>query len=84
MQLWHFQCLRIKAHTKFAFILQPLKSDVTYIVGGPWHPNQNIAEFTSALDLRLSEISSQKIKCIIAGDFNIDLTKCTVSSDTST
>jgi len=60
------------------------KCGVTYIVGGIYrHPNQNIAEFTSALDTVLSEISSQKIKCIIAGDINIDLTKCTVSSDTN-
>jgi len=47
-------------------------------------PNQKIVEFTSALSMVISEVSNQKVKCIIAGDFNIDLTKCTVSNDTST
>ena len=61
------------------------KCGVNDIVGGIYrHPNQKIVEFTSVLDMVKSEVSNQKVKCIIAGDFNIDLTKCTVSNDTST
>lgn len=55
-----------------------------YIIGGIYrHPNQKISEFTDLLDKTLSQLSSQKLPRIIAGDINIDLSKCSVNSDTA-
>ena len=55
-----------------------------YIIGGIYrHPNQSIRDFMSNLEHVLNAISDQKLPCIIAGDINIDLTKCNTSNDTA-
>jgi len=53
----------------------------TIIIGGIYrHANRSMLEFIDAIDLVLSKISSQNIPCIIAGDINIDLTKCRINN----
>ena len=37
-------------------------------------------EFIDAIDLVRGKISSQNIPCIIAGDVNIDVTKCRINN----
>ena len=55
-----------------------------YIIGGIYrHPNQSISDFMSNLEHVLNTILAQKLPCIIAGDINIDLTKCNTSNDTA-
>ena len=56
-------------------------SATKYIIGGIYrHPNRSMLEFTDAIDPVLRKISSQNIPCIIAGDINIDLTKCRINN----
>jgi len=46
------------------------------ILGGIYrHPNHNILDFTSKFEDELNKILSQRIPCVVAGDFNIDLLK---------
>jgi len=46
------------------------------ILGGIYrHPNHNILDFTSKFKDELNKISSQRIPCVVARDFNIDLLK---------
>ena len=56
-----------------------------YIIGGIYrHPNQNVGNFISGMESVLNLILDQKLPCVIAGDINIDLTKCFTSNDTAT
>ena len=49
-----------------------------YIIGAIYrHPNQNIKHFSLEMERVLGKLSDQSVPCIIAGDINIDLTKCT-------
>ena len=58
--------------------------DKHYIIGGIYrHPNQNISIFRDSFDPVLNRLSSQKYPCLIAGDINIDLTKCNVNNQTA-
>ena len=60
------------------------KNQQKYIIGGVYrHPNQNIQDFTKQMDIVLEKLSNQLLPCVIAGDVNIDLTKCTSSRDTA-
>ena len=44
------------------------------IVGAVYrHPNSNANEFTKSFDVSLSKINQQHAKCVVLGDFNIDL-----------
>lgn len=55
-----------------------------YIIGAVYsHPNGCMAEFQNKLDKTLSIISIQKSPCIIAGDLNINLVKCSVAVKTA-
>ena len=46
------------------------------IYGGIYrHPNHNIPDFASKFEDELNKISSRRIPCVVAGDFNIDLLK---------
>ena len=47
-------------------------------IGQYCHPNQNVENFKDSFDEVLVKITRQGLPCIIAGDINIDLTKCTV------
>jgi len=47
------------------------------------HPNQNHSEFTTSMENVLGKISSQDLPCIIAGDLNIDLSKCDSNKSTA-
>ena len=54
-----------------------------YIVGGLYrHPGYNLSEFTQKFESVLSQLSNQKLRCIVAGDINIDLKKFPNHSDT--
>jgi hypothetical protein len=60
------------------------KNKKKYIIGGMYrHPNQSIDLFRNNMDAVLANIAAQHLPCIIAGDINIDLTKCDTSSDTA-
>ena len=59
------------------------KNKHKYLIGGVYrHPNQNILEFTSALENNLDKISKGNVPCIIAGDINIDFLKITTNKQT--
>ena len=54
-----------------------------YIIGAIYrHPNQSINTFIPEMEAVLGKLSDQDLPCVIAGDINIDLTKC--SSDEMT
>ena len=56
----------------------------TYILCAIYrHPNQNIEKFYDLLEPSLSKIHKKRISCIVIGDINIDLLKCTTSTATS-
>jgi hypothetical protein len=60
------------------------KNNKKYIIGGIYrHPNQQIEEFKQHMDIVLGTLANQKYPCIIAGDINIDLTKCNDNRDTA-
>jgi endonuclease/exonuclease/phosphatase (EEP) superfamily protein YafD len=60
------------------------KNQQKYVIGGIYrHPNQNITEFRETMETVLNKLSCQNIPCIIAGDINIDLAKCTASRETA-
>ena len=60
------------------------KNGKSYIVAGIYrHPNQNHSEFTSSMENVLGKISNQDLPCIIAGDLNIDLSKCDSNKSTA-
>ena len=64
--------------------LEIIKNNRHYIIGGIYrHPNQLISEFHTEFESVLNIISSQKTPCFVAGDFNIDLTKCDVCKSTA-
>ena len=47
---------------------------LSLIVGAVYrHPNSNVNEFTKSLDVSLSKINQQHAKCVVLGDFNIDI-----------
>jgi len=53
------------------------KNNKKYIIGGIYrHLNQQIEDFKQQIDTVLSKLANQKYPSIIAGDINIDLTKC--------
>ena len=55
-----------------------------YIIGGIYrHPYQQIEEFKLNLEYVLNKISNGKHPCFVAGDINIDLTKCSSSKQTA-
>lgn len=54
--------------------IEVIKNNKKFLIGGIYrHPNQNILDFSTMLEATFSKISHQKLPCIIAGDFNIDL-----------
>jgi len=54
-----------------------------YIVGGIYvHPNSNVDALSSVLETTLEDIRSTSTPCIIAGDFNVDLSKYMYHSGT--
>lgn len=64
--------------------IEVTKNKTKYIIGGIYrHPNTSIVEYTKALDSSLNKISNQQCPCLIAGDVNIDLTKCRVNRQTA-
>ena len=55
-----------------------------YIVGGVYrHPGYNIKTFCTNLENSVEHVNKSNIPCIIAGDFNIDLTKYDKNRDRS-
>jgi len=63
--------------------VEVLKQNKKYIIGGIYrHPNSNVKEFTSELDCVLSNVNRRKTPCVLAGDFNIGLSKIEVNVDT--
>jgi len=63
--------------------IEVLKQNKKYIIGGVYrHPNSNVKEFTSELDCVLSNVNRWKTPCVLADDFNIDLSKIEVNVDT--
>ena len=55
---------------------------IKYIIGAIYrHPNQNIKDFSLEMERVLGKLSHQPLPCIIAGDINIDLTKCTCNQE---
>ena len=64
--------------------IEIMKQSKKYIIAGIYrHPNKSIKEFSNKLDAVLHRIASQKVPCIVAGDFNMDLTKITTDDNTS-
>jgi len=64
--------------------LELVNGDRKYTIGGVYrHPNSNIDEFCKLFEETLGKISTQKIPCIVAGDFNIDLQTCEHNKPTS-
>ena len=64
--------------------LEIIKNHKKYIIGGIYrHPGQQIDNFKSGLESVLARISAQRCPCLIAGDINIDLTKCDSNSKTA-
>ena len=47
------------------------------------HPNHAVTEFICELDKVLTNVSSHNTPCLIAGDINVDLTKCKVNNHTA-
>ena len=41
----------------------------------------NVQNFTANMDVVLAKLSCQALPCVIAGDLNIDLCKCSVNND---
>ena len=57
--------------------LEVTRNSNKYIIGGIYrHPNQNVQDFTVKMKEVLGKISAQALPCVLAGDFNMDLTKC--------
>ena len=64
--------------------IEVVKNTTKYIIGGIYrHPNTRITDFKDSMDVILSNLSTQKSPCFIAGDINIDISKCNVSKDTA-
>ena len=64
--------------------MEVVKNATKYIIGGIYrHPNQKIGDFKDAMEVTLSNLSAQKSPCFIAGDVNIDISKCSVNKDTA-
>lgn len=64
--------------------LEVVKNQSKYIIGGIYrHPNHSVCDFSSTLDDTMSKLSNQKLPCIVAGDLNIDLTKCSTNKNTA-
>ena len=60
------------------------KNKNKYIIGGLYrHPNQNVDEFRTLIEPLLNTLSNQTLPCLIAGDLNIDLSKCHTNAHTS-
>jgi hypothetical protein len=67
----------------FGAAFKLLKIKRRYVVGGIYrHPNQSVDCFRESPDA-LVKIATQGLPCIIAGDINIDLTKCAVDVKTA-
>ena len=64
--------------------LEIINNENRYIVGGVYrHPGYNIKTFCTNLESSVEHMNKNNIPCIIAGDFNIDLTKYDKNRDTS-
>ena len=64
--------------------LEIINNQNRYIVGGVYrHPGYNIKTFCTNLENSVEHMNKSNIPCIIAGDFNIDLTKYDKNRDTS-
>jgi len=64
--------------------LEIINNENRYIVGGVYrHPGYNIKTFCTNLESSVEHMNKSNIPCIIAGDFNIDLTKYDKNRDTS-
>ena len=60
------------------------KNKNKYIIGGLYrHLNQNVDEFRALFEPLLNTLSNQTLLCLIAGDLNIDLSKCHTNAHTS-
>jgi hypothetical protein len=60
------------------------KKGCKYIVGAVYrHPNHSFNEFGSILDNKLSDIAKLGTPCVVAGDFNIDISKYGLHSPTT-
>jgi len=58
--------------------------DSNYILGAVYrHPGGSVSDFTAAMEVTLSTISSSTTPCILAGDINIDLAKYDTHSATT-
>ena len=59
------------------------KNGKKYVIGDIYRdPNQNVQNFTANMDVVLAKLSCQALPCVIAGDLNIDLCKCVLSTTT--
>jgi len=64
--------------------LEISKGQQKYIIGGIYrHPGQDIAKFSDNIEKIFVELKKLKIPCLIAGDMNIDLAKCSTHSPTN-
>ena len=64
--------------------LELSKKSTKYIICGIYrHPNHAVTEFICELDKVLTNVSSHNTPCLIAGDINVDLTKCKVNNHTA-
>jgi hypothetical protein len=60
------------------------KNKKKYIISGTYRPpNKSIKAFQHCMEELLAEVVSRRLTCVIAGDINIDLTKCDTYSDTA-
>jgi len=63
--------------------LEVTKGNSKFIVGGIYrHPGSRINSFTKKLEIALSQISSRKLPCVVAGDVNVDLKNFLIHQDT--
>jgi len=64
--------------------LNIVKNNKKFLIGGIYrHTGHGLVEFSNAMEQCLSRISSSSYPCIIAGDINIDLSKCDVNTTTA-
>ncbi len=80
----HYKIVSSNANKTENIWFEITKNKKKYIMGGIYrHPNQGIKDFQHCMDELLTTVASRHITCIIAGDINIDLTKCDVNRDTA-
>ena len=80
----HYKIVSSNANKTENMWFEVTKNKKKYIMGGIYrHPNQSKKVFLHCMDELLAVVASRHLTCIIAGDINIDLTKCDVNSDTA-